>query len=188
MKIVKIKAYKYAKLSYHAQQNAFNNWAQTQEYPWNDENVASIKAFYREFDGIVKSGREWDSCYNDELREHHTALEGVRAAKWLQRTLNHRLTTAKVYRKGEKVRKSRIFKVGNSCPWTGYCMDESILDPIRKFIARPTNETVLDVLQNAASSWAIACDKDAEYYWSEECFLEECKENDWFFTKDGKMI
>lgn len=76
----------------------------------------------------------------------------------------------------------------NSCPFTGYCGDESFLDPIREFLRRPDNETTLyELAKKATESWAEGWRMDMASQRSDEYLYEHFLVNGYEFTEDGEL-
>lgn len=75
-----------------------------------------------------------------------------------------------------------------NCPLTGYCVDNSLLDPIWKFMDSPDNRTFKDLLDDCFGEWIKDCEADYEYSTSMEMFVEECESNDWTFDEKGRML
>ena len=75
-----------------------------------------------------------------------------------------------------------------NCPLTGYYIDNSLLDPIWKFMDKPDNRTFKDLLEDCFNEWVKDCDQDYEYSTSMEFFIEECGSQNWSFDENGKMV
>lgn len=188
MKTVKIKAYTYAELSEDAKRRAFDQYGE-KEFFWGDEMVEALKAFYKVFDCITH-GREYTDVRPSGGRNNPCDLKGLVARRWFLGEASHLLWRKKVYTlPGGKTRKSRIMVEDSDCPLSGMCIDYSLLEPIRSFIARPkANTTVEDVLRDCVSSWEIAYRNEEEYNFSEERFIEDCDANEWLFTENGVLL
>lgn len=72
-----------------------------------------------------------------------------------------------------------------SCVLTGYCMDDDILDPIYKFLDKPSNQTFRDLLENCFDEWIKACNRDIDWQNSDEYISETISANDYEFEEDG---
>lgn len=162
--------YRAEELSPTAQERAWMVWMESQEYPWGDENRQSLEAFSDLF-GV--SVRDWS--YGGGRSPHISyhvpewdlyKLQGVRLWKYL----------AKHY---EPV-------IRQDCPLTGYYMDDVLLSPIRRFLQRPRIHTTMeDLVHEAMWNWVYECDRDYEWYYSYERFLDEAEELGLLFTEDG---
>jgi len=74
-----------------------------------------------------------------------------------------------------------------NCPFTGVCYDEDFLDPIRKFITKPTNITFKELIDECIYNVLVAGEKEYDYQTSEAYFIEDCEANDYEFYEDGTM-
>ncbi len=156
--------------------NGVNHW-------WNDENQESLQAFC-DFFTIKWEGYQYDlpqatAIYPDvaQLDLHHILsveeggehFKGVRLWKYFQAN-------------------DTLPDLSGECPFTGYCMDEVLLDPLRAFMARPdTSLEYPELLRQCLESWVHACARDYEYQQSEESFIESAQANEWYFTQDGEF-
>lgn len=79
--------------------------------------------------------------------------------------------------------------IAAECPFTGYCGDESFLDPLRAFLKRPALDvTLADVFVDCGASWASAWESDMEFQQSDEYVGEDLEANGHEFTKDGVRV
>lgn len=161
--------YRIEELSETARERAWLVWMESQEYPWSDENRRSLKAFSDLF-GV--SVRDWSYGGGNPHISYHVPdwdlyqLQGVRLWKYL----------AKQYE----------LDIKQVCPFTGYYIDEVLLKPIRQFLRRPdTNTTMEDLVHEALWNWVYECDRDHEWYYSYERFLDEAAELGLLFAEDG---
>lgn len=193
--------FKIDELSETAQQKAWEKSLQHFDMPWADENRQSLEAFCKEFP--VKA-KDW--CYGDradivpvmEFSQYDDAvweLTGLRLRTWLLNNFDHVLYAGKYISKTYstlpyryRFRHSKAIIEESCCPFTGYCMDETLLDPIRKFIKTPDNRTLEDLLGECLWSWVYACQEDYEYQSSFECFIEDARANEWEFNESGEMV
>lgn len=76
-----------------------------------------------------------------------------------------------------------------NCNLTGYCMDDSILDPIHEFLKGKTPswkyQNFKDLMGYCFDSWVKACNADYEYSTSFEAFKEDAKANEYEYTITG---
>lgn len=97
-------------------------------------------------------------------------LQGVRAWKWLARNV------------------APAIGAEGDCPFTGYASDESLLAPLRAFLARPNlTDTVRDVLAACATAWAKAWAEDMVDQHSDEYVADDLTANEYEFTADGSF-
>lgn len=171
--IISKEYFKLEELSEEAQKRAYYKWLDTREYPWAKENEDSLYAFAEMFRvkivdyGYGGGSRPYIRYETSDWDGHR--LKGVRLWKFL---VNN-------YAK----------EIEETCPFTGYCMDEDLLDPIRRFLKRPEQDTSLrDLIEDSLNSWLHACEKDHEYWFSWEAFEQEAEELNMVFSEDGNEI
>jgi hypothetical protein len=202
MRVEHVVLFKVDELTEEAQYKAHEAWVnECHEIVWAEENRESLKAFCREFP--VEAKNWWYDVGNggitpvmgygfieDEVWE----LTGLRLRTWLINNYGHVLTEGRYfsivistnpYR--YKAKRSKAILEESCCPFTGYCMDESLLAPIREFIRKPDGRTLEDLLTKCLWSWVDACREDAEYQVSFEYFVEHARANEYEFTADGRM-
>jgi hypothetical protein len=73
-----------------------------------------------------------------------------------------------------------------SCPFTGFCVDEDILDSLRDSIR--SGMTVGDAVRSLEDMVQRVIDADLEYRCSEEAFLEHAADNDLEFDETGAQV
>ena len=158
--------YKVDELSFTAKENAYNRWLAGYEYPWQSENMATLKAF----EGIL--------C-------------GVRLLKFIVNNYWHSLFKPKTYWHGKdfnKQRRSRI-SVTEDCVLTGYCADMDILKPIYDFLKAPDKHTNLhDLMDECIGSFFRFCSRDVEDCTDEEAFEHDCEANGYEFLSNGEFF
>jgi hypothetical protein len=77
----------------------------------------------------------------------------------------------------------------NEAVLTGNYMDNDILEPIYKILKEYDPHTTFEELINEClNSFLQACKNDYEYYYSIEHFEYMSKENQYFYTEQGKLI
>jgi len=169
-----------------------DNWHDL--YGWNNENVDSLKAFCAHFDVTLK---DWEislcshSYCDIDATEWNTGsnggeLAGVRLWKYLQN--NGYLTIANKWHPKHSKRGPVVSVLDGECPFTGYCFDETLIDPIREFIARPDNsKTMQDLINDSASRWVKAYLADWEYAYTDESIIDALDANEYEFTESGKF-
>ena len=170
--------YQYAELDDKAKGKA-RHWYRSCEdcYCWGDESVASLKAFADWFgvkirDYSLGGSDNWNNHVKWELDrfDQWFELEDVRLWKYLNNNPHH------------------LPKLDGSCPFTGYCMDETLLDPIREFMKRPTiNEcmTIEKLIGEGIDKFVSAYCADVDYSYSDEAVAENIELNEYEFTKEG---
>ena len=202
METITINTYTIHELSQDAAEYAIEQERQArsgQEHPWASDAYDALRAFCKWFDLEV---REHPHSWTGEVWLQNTKLEGwlednqwdglqgERLRKWIDAKYGSILSKPKVYGdrcgKGAK-RTSRIMKRETDCPFTGYSMDETLLAPIRKYIAGgvPKHYTYFDVMDDCISAFNSNITSDYECWLSDENIVEEMDCNGWRFTEDG---
>ena len=214
MKTIEVKLYSFNELSQEAKEKAIQNHRNNGlEYFWNEENLQSLKAFCKVFDIDLKkySIDSYGHSYVDtslNASEDVLNLSGVRLLKYLWNNFRTDIYKGKYYFvkseqalkhkrvKSQTLKNGKIFnsyrsaiQLESSCPFTGYCMDEDLLEPVFKFMALPLNSvTYEDLLNDCIESWLSAAVKDLEYQESDEFIGEHLEANEYEFTEDGELF
>ena len=190
MRTIETKLYKFDELSEEAKEKAFENWSNSErEYFWMDENLESLKQGLQHFGFELKN---WSIDYycatnaylkivyqnsNGYVDEEDT-LSGVRLWKFINNNmLDYWCKYKKKYQRGKLL--------NGSCPFTGYCGDESFLAPIRTFMKQPEDITFQELMEECAHEVMKAIEADYEFQNSREYFEEEAEANDFEFEQDG---
>lgn len=218
METLTINTYSIHELSQDAAEYAIEQERQEryqQQHPWADDAYDSLRKFCEWFDVEVRehphswTGEVWlkDSELNEWLEGNCLdGLQGERLRRWIDRKYGSVLRKPKVY--GDKYgsgkkRTSRIMTEETNCPFTGYYMDEALLDPIRRYVnlahrpahllfnvyatkGMPKHYTYGDVMDECISAFNFAITADYEHWLSDECIVEDMDCNDWRFTEDGR--
>ena len=164
------KVYKFDELSEEAQQRIYATWRHNDHYDWDEENATSLRAFAKYFDISTGSWEYGSQNYinfnvdSDEI----SLMSGPRLMVYLQ--------------------KNYPIDLSGNCPFTGYCMDETLLDPIRAFLEYPSPNTDYQMLMSdCLHKWLYACRDDYEHWLSPEAIKEDIEANEHEFTEDGKL-
>lgn len=200
------KTYSYNELDDSAKSTAYLKWAESREYFDHDENVDSLNEFCETFNiknvKFEYGGRDYISAdipdtYDLLTSEHGYYIEsyipedyelsGIRLAKWIANKFDWTMYQAKEYRKGAKVRKSRVQKVFNDMP-TGWHMDYPLWECLKKFLDSPTDQTYQEVMTDCLHAWLFSCRDDYEGSSSQEYFEQECAYLDKKFDEEGNEI
>ena len=193
MKIHEVKTYLFNELSEDAKKKAISDFAADEEYIWHNDNAKTLEAFENVFP--VKVGRyEYGFCrgyINFELTSENDIeeLTGMRLRTWLINNFYNDLFKPKYLKhiKGQ-ARYSKIQK-STDCVLTGYCIDNEILSPIYEFLKKPGENTNLYALmQSCLNNWLSACQKDYNYYYSDEAIAETIEANECEFLESGKRF
>jgi hypothetical protein len=204
MREIIVKLYKYSELSDRAKERA-RDWYRGNgiDYSWSGEAADSLKAFA----GALPI-KLWDYEYGERGRsyfrfdvtnENTEDLTGLRLRTWFINNFWNVIEKGKFYSTagtydaaGKYQYKKRYSKMTPevSCPFTGYCADEDIIDPIRKLIFnyRPgayDAVTFRDVVKDCFDSFADSVAADIEYQNSDEAVAETIDANEYEFDENG---
>lgn len=198
MRTIETQVFQFDELSDAAKEKAREWYRSGDSYPWAEENRDSLEKFCEVFP--VKA-RDWSyDAWNCSISlrvtcDDETAeLSGPRLLAYLQNNYAGVFSRAKRYRKGAavgtgvKVRKSRVMREETSCPFTGYWIDESLLDPLRAFLKKPDGRNFADLLTDCLESWVKNCRDDCQYQQSDESVDETIRANEYEFTADGERF
>jgi hypothetical protein len=191
---ITITTYSFDELSDDAKQRAIEQWrTNTTEIDWAEENKDTLNAFCGIFPIDVT---DWEYGYRNIINCRMTTeydeidnLTGIRLLKYLSNNYWDKIYKGKYYSTGHPNYKSRRSncQFESICPLTGYCMDESILEPIHTFMKQPNDRTTLkQLLYECLQSWIQACAKDYEWQQSDKYITDTIQANDYEFTEDGK--
>lgn len=200
---INITVYEINELSEEAKQKAFSDFCRDDDYPYERENEATLKAFEKIFPIEIDN---WEygsgSCYvsfdNTEDDDIMYSMKGIRLLKYLWNTYSENLYSRKRYSLVSKEQdnnaiaktKDRYSKVilTSCCELTGYCMDEAILEPIYEFMKHPDKSVGFHTLINKClRGWVEACNNDYWAYFDMENFIETSEANDWEYHEDGTL-
>lgn len=229
MRKANVNVFAFDELSEEAKERAHRDWvSEGRPYCWAAEARQTIEAFEKEF-GVEVWNWQYSSCGYDfrldtgSIDDEVLALKGNRARAWLWNNHGHVLLKPRVRyfthdRDGRRIEAVSADSVeyrskidfdrvyDGTCPWTGYCMDCSALDPIAHFcfgvewdekekkrvpssrrIAVDDSNTVESLLRDGLRSLFQALKEDCEYQESMEAFKDACEANEYEFTEDGEM-
>ena len=230
MRKAEVEVFAFDELSDEAKERAHRDWTSAgMPYCWAAEARQTIEAFEREFDVKI---REWEysSCgYSFHLDtgsidDEVLALKGNRARAWFWNHHGLVLLSPRVRyfthdREGGRIEAVAVDSVkyhskidfdrvyDGTCPWTGYCLDNSALDPIAYFcfgvewdekerrrvqskartLRQDDANTVESLLRDSVDALFQALKEDCEYQESMEAFKDACEANGYEFTEDGAM-
>lgn len=199
-------AFPYEELSDEAKEKAREKFAENPYlYSWGDDNRLSLDAFCE----MVGIKPDWAISLSSPSYCHPVShdyempwewggsLIGLRLRTWVLNAYGYMLTEGKPYGQYTKSdigkwgykHRSNIIRVERSCPFTGMHMDESLLLPIRKFIAEPDKTTTFpELIQECLDSWVTDYVADWEGTYTDEAIVETIEANEYEFTADGEMI
>lgn len=194
-RVMTTEVFYFDQLSDSAKEKARDWWRQleAQDPSWHKENKESLDEFCKWFPINARSW-EYDQVSGSIIwsmrggEESHD-LTGVRLVAYIQNHYARILYTPKVYEKGGKQRRSRILMEQSACPFTGYCMDESLLDPIREFLRKP-DMTInwKQLLGSCLEAWVTDCSEDAAYSMGDENVGQNIISNEYEFDEGGNKV
>src|SRR5690606_35171268 len=171
--IISKEYFKLEELSAKAQERAYYEWLDRREYPWAKDNADSLYAFAELF-GVKIIDYGYGGGARPYLRYEPLEWDG------------HRLKGVRLWK---FLVNNYAKEIEKDCPFTGYCMDEVLLDPIRRFLKRPNQDTSLRALiEESLHSWLHACEEDHDEWFSWEAFEQEAEELNMVFSADGREI
>lgn len=204
MRTIRTKIYQFDELNNEAQENAIDNY-RNKNYNddfYYDEIKESIKAFCDEFN--LKTGRTYSDLRTDSISNDVLNLTGVRLYKYLLNNYSSLFFEAKTYyfvrnENGTKrfnciganggTYKSKCQINNSSCPLTGVCYDEDILQPLKDFIKKPNSNTTFEDLFNDVENAISKCFNDTEDFLNSDDYIKDTiTANEYEFTKDGNQF
>ncbi len=171
-----IKVYKFNELDDQAKQKAREWYRQGFEYHWARENMDSLKAFadwfqlrIRDYSLGGSDNRSQGVKYELRCDDNLLGMSGARLWRYFQNN-PHMLPD-----------------LSGDCPFTGYCFDETLLDPFRQFMKRPAvGTTYEDLVKDAIDAFCKTYADDVDYNYSDEAVDESIEANEYEFTEDGE--
>jgi hypothetical protein len=203
MRTIRTKVYQIGELNETAKKVAFDQLHDhffSDGYHWADAAYESLKKFCDTFE-ITYNGAEFTQYANvyyniSRIEDDILQLSGKRLLSYILNNYGYLLTEAKglgeYCKRGEKwgyKKRSRVFFTDTSCPFTGVCYDEDLLEPIRKFIKNcDKNTTFEDLLGDCIHSWEKSARADVQHQCSPEGLQELAEGNEIEFLESGKIF
>lgn len=196
-----IKLYKFDELSDEAKERARNWYREGNEFGWFGECHDSIKAFEKALPIKIRDyelgGYRPSSVSFSVTDDNVVELKGLRLRTWLINHFWNDLEEGKYYigANGRTVSLDAKHRRSNatkevSCPFTGVCYDENLLDPIRdfifKFTPRQAETTLKELLEDCFSSLQKAIEDEIEYQNEDEQVDESIRANEYEFYENGE--
>lgn len=213
MRTIRTKVYKFSELSDEAKDTAIENYrnAETFDYLY-DEAWESVQAFAKVFN-INIDNIDFQEPYRSQysfrsIDETALDLTGQRLATYIWNHYRSDLFKGKYYGKlvdtfkdGTKIPVSKEHPIGKrhvlryskctlerGCVLTGVCYDDSILEPLYKFLDKPTSSDFRDLLEDCISSICFAIQEEIKGRSKDEAMAEELTNLEYEFTKDGEIF
>ena len=194
MKTKIINIYSFDELSAEAKENALNNFRENQtEIFWMDETIESLKSLFENCNGISLKDYSLGECHswirveftNDEVEE----FSGKRAMAWIENNLLSNIRISFYGNKRKELRKYGKYYYADNikpCPFTGYCVDDDLLNDLIKEIKEGTD--LKTAFEGLASTVQRIIQNEWEYQNSEEYIAEHFEANEYEFDVDGDRI
>lgn len=77
--------------------------------------------------------------------------------------------------------------LGEECPFTGYCGDESFLAPYRAFMLKPDERSYSELMSDCLDSGFNDWQADMEHQESDEYIVDFLQANEYEFLEDGTI-
>lgn len=173
-----INVYTFEELSDEAKQKAIETYRNSEHgFFWQNEWQDSLDAFCKEFGLDWKS---WDIYQGIEMQQGADEFPDVYGSK-----LKWHLNRFHLKKKNEHGRKM----LDGHCYFTGFCGDEDILDPIRKFMKdKKATDTFHDLMYACLQSWLSAVRADYESQQEDDYIKEHLIVNDYTFFENGNIL
>ena len=204
MRTIRTKIYKFSELSKEVKEKAIENYRRSSNNDFDYSEIQeSVKAVIELFN--LKTGRTWDDIRTSHIDDSILELKGVRLYKYIINNYYDSLFTPKyIGSKDRKITgKQFIFEVhkdykgndytlilsklkrDNSCPLTGVCYDNDILQPVYDFLKMPYNTVTFEDLIREIESAITKCYRDQEEWTNSDEYIQETIEaNDYEFTRN----
>ena len=194
MRTIEVKLFTYDELNQKAKEKALEDYRYSAGYFWFDDAMETIKKGLSLFDYSLKDYNiDLTNGYSNiklESEHYENAVEeltGLRLAKYIYNTYYWNIYKLLDFRKGSKVRRSRIM-VSRVYEYTGYYADEIFLDIVHNFIERPDSRNFIELMMDCCEAVINDMCKDYIYQLSEEYFREYCYGNKFEFYEDGQRV
>ena len=210
METITLNLYKFDELSAEAQQKVIKKFLNSdRDYFWGDDNKKTLEKFAEVFPIKIRDwsygGRGEGVYFEFTCDDNIEELKGQRLATYIWNNYRSELFKGKYYGDANvkhcikhKRIKTKDYKNGNfgnayysaitldnSCPLTGYCMDDSILEPIYSFLDKPTDINFKELLDKCFDAWVESCNNDVDYQNTEEFAREEIENKNDNYTENG---
>ena len=191
MRTIETTVYTIDELSPEAFDRARIDYAQTYENTTATDDMVSLREFVAAT-GMRLTNYDIGANSYSSLRvdgdDDILSMSGRRAWAWLE---NRVLADKRIPWTGS--RRASVRKYGwayrpgmvTPCPWTGYYMDERLLESFRESLR--DGMTVRDSFAALADTIRLAWEEDYDHATGEDGFRELARANSWEFAADGSM-
>ena len=193
---IETKVYHFDQLSDEAKEKARDWWREMEatDISWSAERRDTLDAFCKQFP-VEARNWEYDSISYHMNKvwtagEASAEMSGKRLYGFIRAEYGPRLLwERKVYRKNGKERKSKIIMVETSCPMTGYCQDDDMLEPIRQYLKKPDMAlTYQELMGQCLDAWGRSCVEDMAWTNSTAQVDETIIANEYEFDEEGARV
>jgi len=208
MRTIRTKIYKFNELSKAAKQTAIEWWKNGETFDYlYEEAWESLKKFCEVFNIDMDSydfNEPYRSRYSYDLDDKVMELTGQRLATYIWNNYKTSLYKGKYYslwsktevsykhhKEGHPVLKKRYSKcqIVCECPFTGTCYDMDLLDPIVKFMQKPSNRIDFKhLLEDCLSSLCKSLEGEIKARMEDDAVIEAIEANEYEFTKEGNRF
>lgn len=161
-----INIYQFEELNEKAQETALEWYRNVQDIHWGDEAIESLTKFCEWF-GIELC--DWSYGLYDGV----TIKTNIEYLSYGDKDVQY---SKKYFLDG----------LSEDCPFTGYCMDETLLDPIRKLKSNDTYAVRIELLQSCLDNWVSNFEAELEHQQTDEYIKENIICNEYEFLENGK--
>ena len=158
-----------------------DNWHDL--YGWGDENRESLEEFCKAF-SLYDLDWEVSLCGPSHAKAKlpHTFASGELDEDVMLAEISGARLVLHLY-------ENYAHLLDGDCPFTGYCFDESLLDPIREYLKGGDDATTFQTLiDRCLDAWASAYVADWEYQYTDEGIRDHLECNEYYFTEEGKFL
>lgn len=211
MRTEEIKIYQFHELSDAAKQVALDAWGRDgfEADLCIQEAHESFKLFAEIF-SIKWTQMDYEESYRSEYRfrleDEILELSGQRLATYIWNNYKHDIFNGKYYGRltdthadGSKIEKSEKHPIGqrhlkrhsncqmeNCCVLTGVCYDDDLLDPMYKFLEKPSEMDFRDLLEDCIHSLQRSVQSEIEARNTDEAIAETIEANEYEFYENGE--
>lgn len=194
MRTKTINIYSFDELSEEAKEKAIEYYRERNtEIFWMDETIESLKELFKNCDGISLkdySLGEYQSWIKvDFTNEEVENFTGKRAMAWIENNLLSNIRTSYYGNKRKELRKyGNGYYAGKikPCPFTGYCVDDDLLDDLIKEVK--DGNDLKTVFEGLAITIQRIIQNEVECQNSEEYIAEHFEANGYEFDEEGNII
>lgn len=194
-RVIETEVFYFDQLSDKAKEKARDWWrdCEASDPSWAQERRESLEGFCKVMP-LKRPFWEYDSCSYHvgaafDSDECVGKFKGSRSIGHLLTYYSGVLRVPKVYEINGKKRTSKVLFEETDCPFTGYCADEALLDPIREYLKKPDMDlTFKELMQKCLDSWGYDCMKDMQWLLSDGQVDETILANEYEFDAEGTRV